>query len=189
MYTMNRIPQKFIVAVGSGQTSFGPGEDPFETGAYDQALTAAGIENFNIVKYTSVIPPEAEEITLADAVAEGLTHHGMVLECIMAQMNGVQGDHICAGVGRMMVKDQDGNVIGGFAAEYEGNGSREFARKQLKTALKGIFQRRGYEQKGYTICDYHFDTTDLVVDENFGTVLVALGFVTYILIDLGNPVV
>jgi hypothetical protein len=35
----------------------GGGTDPWETGSYDLALEEAHIENFNIVAYTSVIPP------------------------------------------------------------------------------------------------------------------------------------
>ena len=93
----NRIPTRYVVAIGTGQSNFGPGDDPWETTDYDIALLQAGIENCNIVKYTSVIPPEAHQISLEEARDEGLLHHGMVLECIMAQVNGSQGQHLCAG--------------------------------------------------------------------------------------------
>ena len=184
MKITNRIPKEFVIAAGAGQTGFGPGNDPFETGSYDQALVDAGIENFNIVKYTSVIPPEAYEISMEDAVSRGLTHHGMVLECIMARQDGIQGEHVCAGVGRASVWDDNGELIGGFATEYEGHGSTTFAARELKTALHGIFERRNYEDKGYSMGDMHFVTKDLVIDESFGTVLVAVGFMTFTLIVL-----
>lgn len=35
----------------------GGGTDPWETGSYDLALEEAHIEDFNVVAYTSVIPP------------------------------------------------------------------------------------------------------------------------------------
>lgn len=177
-----RIPKEYVVVTGVGQTSFGPGIDPWETAAYDLALLDAQIENCNIVEYTSVLPPEAVEISMDDAIAQGYFHHGMVLECIKAQVNGDQGQHICAGVGRCQVYDAEGEHVGGFAAEYEGYGSENLARKKLKEALHGIFMRR-YAGKDYTMGEIELTTRDLVVDEQYGTVLVALGFVRFITLD------
>lgn len=176
----SRIPQKFVVVTGAGQSDFGPGIDPWETAAYDLALLDAGIENCNIVKYTSVLPPEAQEITYQEAFDAGLFHHGMALETIMAQVNGDQGDHICAGVGRAQVYC-DGQHIGGFAAEYEGHGSKALAEKRIQQALKGIFQRRYKKHDGFVMDDVEIDTCDLVIDEKFGTVLVAVCFVTFLI--------
>jgi len=184
MKITNRIPVEYVIAAGAGQTTFGPGADPFETGAYDQALLDAGIENFNIMKYTSVMPPEATEITMEDAVEAGYTHHGMALECIMARQDGVQGEHVCAGVGRAKVLNEHGELIGGFATEYEGPGSTRYAEKELKLALEGIFERRGYDKKGYVMCDMEFVTKDLVIDESFGTVLVGICFMTFDVMEL-----
>ena len=61
----------------------------------------AGIQDLNIVKYTSVIPPESEPITLEEA--RPFLRHGAVQEAIMAKMDGVKGDRITAGVGRIQV--------------------------------------------------------------------------------------
>lgn len=57
----------------------------------------AGIMDFNIVPYTSVMPKEATELEFLQA--KTLFRHGAVLESIMASMNGSQGDRISAGVG------------------------------------------------------------------------------------------
>ncbi len=54
-----RIPKEYFAATGVGETDLGHGIDPWETGSYDLALEDAGIHNFNIVQYTSVIPQEA----------------------------------------------------------------------------------------------------------------------------------
>jgi len=175
----SRIPKKYVVVSGAGQSSFGPGIDPWETAAYDLALLDAGIENCNIVKYTSVIPPESEVISYQEAYDLGLFHHGMALECIMAQVNGNQGQHICAGVGRAEVFC-DGKLVGGFAAEYEGYGSQKLAEKKLKEALAGIFERRYKKHAGFWMDNMEFTTRDLVIDEQYGTVLVALCFVTFL---------
>ena len=64
----------------------------------------AGIQDLNIVKYTSVIPPEAEPISMEEAIP--FLRHGAVQESIMALMHGVKGDRITAGVGRVQVCKQ-----------------------------------------------------------------------------------
>jgi len=186
-----RIPKEYVRVKGAGQATFGPGIDPWETAAYDIALLNAGIENCNIVTYTSVLPPESMEIPLQDAIDLNYLHHGMVLECIKAQVNGNQGDHICAGVGTCQVYHRNpvdmGREelihIGGFAAEYEGHGSTERAKEALEEALDGIVGRRYGQNPEYIIKDYKYTLQDLVVDDDYGCVLVALGFVRFIVLD------
>lgn len=180
----SRIPELYVVVEGAGQSNQGPGLDPWETCAYDLALLEAGIENANVVKYTSVLPPEAEEISMKEAKARHLFHHGMVLECIMAQVNGQEGQHICAGVGTMQVYHDNGDGtethVGGFAAEYEGYGSPKKAKECLTASLKGIFDRRYGGRADYRMESIKLHTKDLVVDDDYGTALVALGFLTFI---------
>ena len=169
---------------GAGQSNFGPGNDPWETTAYDIALQEGGIENCNIVKYTSVIPPEARMINLGKARREGLFHHGMVLECIMAQVDGNEGQHNCAGVGTFDVHDEHNKLVGGFAVEYEGVGSPQKARKMLEKSMNGLFSRR-YKMStasgmvAYRMRNKEFHIRDLVVDDKYGTVLVGLCFVSF----------
>jgi len=194
--TASRIPEKYIVVSGAGQSDFGHGEDPWETTAYDLALLEGGVENCNIVKYTSVIPPEAKEITMEEAKQQRLFQHGMVLECIMAQVNGGEDEHICAGVGTFEVWDRqpvdfgryENTLIGGFAVEYEGNASPEKAQRLLNESMIGLFERRygrsysfdkDNQPVGPHIKNKKFHTKDLVVDEDYGTVLVGLCFVSF----------
>lgn len=195
MTTASRIPEKYIVALGAGQSNFGPGSDPWETTAYDIALMEGGIENFNIVKYTSVIPKEAKRINWIDAKVEGLLHHGMVLECIMAQQNGNEGEHICAGVGTFEVYldgESEMELIGGFACEYEGGGSPAKAKMMLERSMEGLFNRRYAHlpnAKHFHMTNKKFYIKDLVVDDRFGTVLASLCFVSFIVPILGNGIV
>ncbi len=174
----NRIPNKYFMNTGFGQTDLGSGIDPWETGSYDLALLDAGIENFNVIQYTSVLPPEAVEVPFAEA--EPLIHHGSVLEAIMANLNGRQGDRLCAGVGRIHVrKKSDGVVIGGFAAEYEGHAQTDQAREILHGSLMGIFERR-YSDDQYECFDEQFTIRDEVVAKKWGTIIAVMGFVSYI---------
>jgi arginine decarboxylase len=180
--TKCRIPCKYFTTTGKGQNSAGSSSDHWETGAYDIALLDAGIENWNVLKYTSVIPPQAQEITMKEAL-ESYYDHGAALETIMAQANGQKGDFLCAGVGIMHVT-LNGELIGGFAAEFEGPCSEEEARKALKESLQGIFDRRYKGKEGYEISDMRFITDNMIVDEEFGTVLAAICFVSYLIPDI-----
>ena len=53
-----RIPKEYFWVIGSGESDVG-----IETGSYDAALHMAGIENYNVMLYTSVLPPETVELS------------------------------------------------------------------------------------------------------------------------------
>lgn len=184
----NRIPQYYFVTSGSGDTDIGPGDDPWETGSYDLALMEAGIANFNVVPYTSVLPPESVEIPIDEA--QKFFHHGAVIEVIMASVNGVKGDLLCTGVGRIQVRRiSDGEHIGGFAAEYEKkydssatisvDEAKEEAEKMLNVSLMGECERR-YKSDEYEFFDESFKINCFEVEDLYGTSLVALCWVSYI---------
>jgi arginine decarboxylase len=61
-----RIPKEYFWVIGWGESDVG-----IETGSYDAALHMAGIENYNVVLYTSVLPPEAVELPHLPDI-----HHG-----------------------------------------------------------------------------------------------------------------
>ena len=69
-----RIPKDYFWVIGWGESDVG-----VETGSYNAALTMAGIENFNVMLYTSVLSPEAVELPHLPDI-----HHGSVLEGIIA---------------------------------------------------------------------------------------------------------
>ena len=49
----NRVPHKYFLTTGKGESDAGSKFLPAETGSYDAALNSAGIENANVIKYTS----------------------------------------------------------------------------------------------------------------------------------------
>ena len=183
----NRIPQYYFVTAGSGDTDIGPGEDPWETGSYDLALLQANLANFNVVLYTSVLPPESKEVSLE--YARQYFHHGAAIEVIMAQQNGEKGDTLATGVGRIWVRDKaTGKEIGGFAAEYERvyKGEKILeekaiaeAQKFLKISLDGEVSRR-YDSAKVESYGMTFKTSCEYVERKYGTSLTALAWVTYI---------
>ncbi|MES9994937.1 pyruvoyl-dependent arginine decarboxylase [Desulfovibrio aminophilus] len=181
-----RIPTAYFVTSGAGQSDQGIPPDPYETFSYDLALREAGIENFNVVYYTSVLPPESYEVPLAEA--RKYFRHGSVLESIMAKAGGKKGDTVAAGVGRVWAVDGAGKAIGGFAAEYERvYAGRKVpkeqalvdAKKQLTASLQHELDIRGLKQKG----EMTFEVASLTIEKNYGMVLAALGFVNFIYPD------
>ena len=123
----NRVPHKYFLTKGAGESDAGSKYLPAETGSYDAALKDAGIEDANVVKYTSVLPTEAIEISRKEGTKS--IRWGEVLESIMAQANGNKGKHIAAAVMITTVKDPKGKYLGGFACEYSGEGTEEEAKE------------------------------------------------------------
>ena len=138
----NRIPYEYFATTGKGESNAGSEGLAYETGSYDAALNYAGIQNCNIVEYTSVIPTNAKLITKK----EGLKHikWGEVMECIKAQSNGKKNSFISAAVLTTDVFDKDKNYLGGFALEYSGSGTKKDALASLELSLRGLIERRKY---------------------------------------------
>ena len=178
-----RIPTTYFATSGVGQSDEGIPPDPYETFSYDLALQAAGIENFNVVYYTSVLPPESYEVPI-DKV-KPYFKHGAVLESIMAKAGGYRGDTLAVGVGRVWAIDSTGSFVGGFAAEYERIYDRQKvspeqaekdAVQQLTKSLQHELDIRELTQKG----EMKFTVTSLYIEKKYGLALAALGFVNFI---------
>ena len=138
----NRIPYEYFITTGKGESNAGSEGLPYETGSYDAALNDAGIQNANIIEYTSVIPTEAKEIS----IKEGLSRikWGEVLETIKAQNNGSRNSNISAAVMITTDHDPNGKFYGGFACEYSGSGTRKEAEDSLLFSISDMILRRGY---------------------------------------------
>jgi arginine decarboxylase len=188
----NRVPYEYFITSGSGQSNVGSKGLQYETGSYDEALTKAGIENANVIEYTSVIPTEAKEITKEEGCKR--IQWGEVMECIKAQANGSKGEFISSAVMSTSVYDPNGKYLGGFACEYSGNGTREEAEKSLEGSIDGIIERRNYGKTQGQVKMYQDNITDkgykyhpgkifayegLDVKDDHGTVLTAICFVSY----------
>lgn len=188
----NRLPYEYFVTVGAGESNVGSKGLPYETGSYDEALTNAGIENANIVTYTSVMPTKSKQITKEEGISR--IQWGEVLECIMAQANGNRGSFISAAVMTTDVYDPKGLYLGGFACEYSGKGSKEESERSLEDSISGIIEHRSYGKtlKGATL--YEYNVTDkgyryypgkifmyqgLDVKKQHGSVLASICFVSH----------
>ena len=175
-----RIPKEYFWAIGWGESDVG-----IETGSYDAALHMAGIENYNVMLYTSVLPPEALELPHLPDI-----HHGSVLEGIMAvQHTDKPGTRITAGLLLAKVyRNAGGSYLGGFACEYAGNGSVEEAEANLRDAMQQLFARR-YKTKLYKLEMEKLVVRTYTPEKSFGTILVGIGFATYLVPILDPKVV
>jgi pyruvoyl-dependent arginine decarboxylase len=179
-----RIPTTYFVTSGVGESDEGIQPDPYETFSYDLALLEAGIENFNVVYYTSVLPSESKEVKLGDV--KSTFHHGAVLEAIMAKTGGHKGETVVAGIGRVWAIDNSGKEIGGFAAEYERiyknnvtltiQDAKTNAQKELTKSLNHELKIRNLQQNG----EMEFEIVSLQITKNYGMALAALGFIGFI---------
>lgn len=188
----NRVPYEYFITKGKGESNAGSAGLPYETGSYDAALNVAGIENANVIEYTSVIPKDAKQISKEEGLKRIIW--GEVLECIKAQSNGKRGSKISAAIMTTTITDPNGQYLGGFACEYSGSGTRKEAEDSLASSIKGMIQRRGYgvikgETKLYediiTDTGYKihpgavFEYENLDVKEEHGSVFTAICFVSH----------
>jgi len=188
----NRVPYEYFATTGKGESEAGSKGLKYETGSYDAALTNAGIEDCNVIEYTSVIPTGAKQISKEEGLKR--IRWGEVMECIKAQANGDKGSLISAAVMTTDVYDEHNTYLGAFALEYSGSGKKEDAVKSLSLSLKGLIERRGYGEingvvkifannktsRGYTLYPGKiFVFESLQVKEQHGSVFAALCWVSH----------
>ncbi len=185
-----RYPTLAFYTGGAGQADDGIPPQPFETFCYDSALQQAKIENFNVIPYTSVLPPELfNNIVHVDQVKDQFKH-GAVLEVIIAGNGAKIEEHkaIATGIGIVWGKDKQGNFIGGWAAEYveyfdtyiNDDIAKAHAEMWLTKSLNHELELRGVEKHS----EFQFFHNYLNITQNFGYCLTALGFLNF---EYANP--
>ena len=167
----NRIPRKFFWTSGVGESNI-----TIHAGSYHLALKEAGIEKFNIMVYSSILPsiavesskPENDEIV-----------YGSVMETIMAVSSGESGKRLTAGIIYGWLYDKEtGKKYGGLVAEYSGQEAEEDAKKSLMSSLNELYEN-GFSGN-YALKDVRMQTRSFVPKKKFGTAIVAIGFKDYI---------
>ena len=190
----NRVPYEYFITKGKGESNVWSDGLPYETCSYDAALFEAGIQNTNVIEYTSVMPIESKQISKEEGLKR--LQWGEVLECIKAQSNGKKGSKISAAVMTTSVFDPKGKYLGGFAVEYAGSGTKKDAEVSLAESVTGIIERRGYGKvKGGGNLQLYIDNVtdnghkihpgkifeyeNLDVVKKHGSVFAAICFVSY----------
>lgn len=165
----NRIPNDFFVTRGTGESDIA-----IHAGSYHLALRSAGIESYNIMTYSSILPKNATKINRPDNLI-----HGSVMECITAVCNTAQGELGTAGIIYSWLYDRKTKEkCGGIVCETTGNKEPGKIAKELELSLFELYE--GYSTE-YEMKDTTILTERIVPSKKFGTALVGICFVNYLI--------
>ena len=103
--------------------------------AFDNALLAAGIGNINLIKVSSILPPEVPVIELPK-----IKPGALVPTAYAAMTSDVPGETIAAAVGYAVPDDPAKN---GVIMEFHGHATRAEAETQIESMLEEAFRVRG----------------------------------------------
>jgi arginine decarboxylase len=103
--------------------------------AFDNALLVAGIGNVNLVKVSSILPPEVAVIGLPK-----LKPGALIPTAYAAMTSEVPGETIAAAVGYAVPDDPAKN---GVIMEYHGHATRRQAEQAIRAMLEEAFRVRG----------------------------------------------
>jgi arginine decarboxylase len=103
--------------------------------AFDNALLRAGIGNINLVKVSSIVPPDVSIIDLPK-----IKPGAIVPTAYAAMTSEVPGQTIAAAVGYALPDDPARN---GVIMEFHGVATRDEAEQQIRAMLDEAFEVRG----------------------------------------------
>src|SRR5262245_22399433 len=103
--------------------------------AFDNALLAAGIGNINLIKVSSIVPPE---VTLTDLPK--IKPGALIPTAYAAITSEAPGETIAAAVGYALPDDPARN---GVIMEFHGAGTRDEAERAIDAMLAEAFRVRG----------------------------------------------
>jgi len=168
----NRKPKTFFITKGSG-------DDNYEkhAGSYHMALWDAGISDYNIMVYSSVLPKTAEKKSLDEI---DLPDFGSELYTITSCCHGRYGEHISAGVVYAWMYDSENmdNKVGGLVCEVSGHYRAEDIEEKLLTVINNLYQRT-YRTRGYVLGEPTTVIETHTVNGMYGTSIVSLCFIDY----------
>jgi len=120
-------------AVGWGST---------QLSAFDKALVDTGVANYNLIRLSSVLPPESEVIELDGPIPPLPGSWGDRLYVVYAEMrSSTVGEECWAGVGWV----QDPVTKKGLFVEHEGH-SETKVRSDIVASLRDLQKNRGMEE-------------------------------------------
>jgi arginine decarboxylase len=166
----NRVPHQFFITKGSGCSEFA-----IHPGSYHMALNDAGIHEYNIINYSSVLPATSKLVTMDEV---DLPEFGSELCTIMARADGFYAEHVSAGIiyAWMYIDDTCEEKVGGIVCELAGYFDIESLEERLYSVIKDM-HKRTFEK--YYLGEPDVTTESLTIDKRYGTALVAMCFVNY----------
>jgi len=119
------VPKKVFLTAGVGRH-----KDPLMS--FELALRDAGIERFNLVLVSSILPPQCEVVEFDEGIRD--LNPGQIVFCVMAKETSDRvGERIYASIAIAIPEDSS---LHGYIAEYHGvcNGEGDVGRKAEETA-------------------------------------------------------
>lgn len=131
-------PAPSRVRTRSIEIACGTGTGPNTLAAFDGALRATGIANFNLLRLSSVIPPSTEIRPVSGAVSPIPGEWGDRLYVVMAEARVTEpGEQAWAGIGWVQ-QEESGK---GLFVEHEGH-DEEAVRKDILDSLGALVEGR-----------------------------------------------
>jgi len=120
------------------QVSAGTGSGPTKLSAFDAALNAAGVANYNLIRLSSIVPPKSKIIVNEGVAAKPVGHWGDKLYVVMAEMRvDAHNAEAWAGVGWV----QDKKTGKGLFVEHEGL-SESTVKRDIEQSLEALMATR-----------------------------------------------
>ncbi len=128
----NKVPHEFFITKGFGTDAFEK-----HASAYHMALYDAGIANFNIQTYSSVLSANSELLSLDEI---DLDDYGSEMKCIMSCEF---GEYISAGIAYAWIyKDENfDKKFGGLVCEIHGKFAIDILEEKLYIVLNNMFEK------------------------------------------------
>ncbi len=145
------VPKKFKIVVGAAEGSY-------KLTAFDHALMKAGISNVNLIRISSILPPQAEQDQSLQLAPGSLTP-----TAYGTTASDRPGTTISAAVGIGFSPDTFGVIM-----EFSGECSRQEAEEQVSGMIKEAFELRSLPLK-----DVQIQSVEHVV-EKAGAVIAAV---------------
>lgn len=163
-----RVPKEYFLTTGKGESNI-----QIHAGSYHLALKDAGIEAFNIMTYSSILPGIAKEIQKPKNMT-----HGAVMETITAAANATKGKRATAAIIFGWLYDKKTKKrYGGLVCEYNGNMTEKKAGESLRASLDELYYN-GFSER-FDLKEIKLTTKSIIPKKKYGTAIVAICFVNY----------
>lgn len=129
--------------------TYGIGEGPTELAAFDRALYDAGIANYNLIKLSSIIPPDSN--VKVGKIDWNNKAHGDKLYVVLSECTETRkGKKAWAGLGWIIAEDDS---CKGIFVEQTGSSEKE-VKKMITDSLESIqkYRKNKYKPIRYKIC-------------------------------------
>jgi arginine decarboxylase len=165
--TYNRIPHEYFITKGCGESDY-----EIHAGSYHIALYEAGICNYNIQTYSSILPKDAIEIDIKNTNFL----FGSELYTIMSCLHGESGDYLNTGIIIGDLFDND-EKIGSLVCEVTSKNKNINIKNRLDDAILDLHKNT---YTNYKIANFKYITNDMFVTKKYGTCLVSLCFYSFL---------